>query len=91
MKNLLTYFLIVSFMMLGNSAFSQLPSERPMSAIAPKLLKDGPPKEQPLAGDLPSNKKMPEVNAPKGRTVPKRKMNTKVDPDKLPINSKKPI
>ena len=90
MKNCLKYFLFVGiYVVLGNAGFAQLPSERPMSAIAPKLLKDGPPREQPSAGELPSNKKnMDEVKAPKGKTIPKRRTNAQADPNKLPSNSK---
>ena len=93
MKSSLKYFLFVSiFVIVGNAAFAQLPSERRLSAIAPKYLKDGPPKEQPSASELPSNKKnMSEVKAPKGKTVPKRKKNAQADPKKLPSNSKTKI
>ena len=93
MKNSLKYFLFVGiFVVIGNVGFAQLQSERPMSAIAPKLLKDGPPKVQPVASELPSSKKnMTEVKAPKGKTVPKRRTNAQADPNKLPSNSKTPI
>ena len=93
MKNSLKYFLFLGiFIVVGNAGFAQLQSERRMSDIAPKLLKDGPPKEQPLASELPSSKKnMAEVKAPKGKTVPKRRPNAQADPNKLPSNSKTKI
>ena len=93
MKSSLKYFLFVSLLvMAGNVALAQLPSERRMSAIAPKYLKDGPPREQPAASELPGNKKnMAEVKAPKGKTVPRRKKNAQADPKKLPSNSKTKI
>ena len=90
MKYLIKYFILTAIIFLVNkNGFSQLPSERPMSAIAPKLLKDGPPKatvnkDKPLA----SERKMPAVNAPKGSTVPKTKTKVQADPKKLPSNSK---
>ena len=92
MKFNLKYFTIACILLLaGMVTYGQLPSERPMSAIAPKLLKSGPPASQPTAAELPGNNKMREVKTPPGKMVKGSRSDSNADPSKLPSNSKRPV
>jgi hypothetical protein len=93
MKKLLKYSLVLFLPLLSSmAAKSQLASDRPLTKVSPRNLKIGAPEKQPEAGTkLASEKKMPDIKAPKGIKTPQPVRHKRPEEKQLPSNSKKPI